>query len=124
MKMLLSWLLMGFSVLSYANNDVVMKVSSKDPSFVVSLAANPTTGYQWSVVKFDKNLLTLSNSIYEKPQTNLIGAGGKMLFIFNLNKGKTYPAYTKMVFKYARSWEPDSGTIKKVTINFVEPVNN
>lgn len=124
MKMLLSWLLMGFSVLSYANNDVVMKVSSKDPSFVVSLAANPTTGYQWSVVKFDKNLLTLSNSIYEKPQTNLIGAGGKMLFIFNLNKGKTYPAQTKMVFKYARSWEPDSGTIKKVTINFVDPVNN
>lgn len=124
MKMLLSWLLMGFSVLSYANNDVVMKFSSKDPSFVVSLAANPTTGYQWSVVKFDKNLLTLSNSIYEKPQTNLIGAGGKMLFIFNLNKGKTYPAQTKMVFKYARSWEPDSGTIKKVTINFVDPVNN
>ncbi|HAT1797296.1 TPA: protease inhibitor I42 family protein [Legionella pneumophila] len=121
MKKLLSGLLMGFSILACANNDVVINVSSKDPSFIVSLAANPTTGYQWSVVKFDKNLLTLSNSIYEKPKTNLIGAGGKMLFIFNLNKGKTYPAQTKMVFKYARSWEPESGTIKNVTINFANP---
>ncbi|AOW57460.1 TPA: protease inhibitor I42 family protein [Legionella pneumophila] len=121
MKKLFSGLLMGFSALAYANNEVVINVSSKNPSFVVSLAANPTTGYQWSVVEFDKNLLTLSNSIYEKPKSNLIGAGGKMLFTFNLNKGKTYPAQTKMVFKYARSWEPESGTIKNVTINFANP---
>ncbi|KGP62862.1 hypothetical protein EP47_05185 [Legionella norrlandica] len=124
MKILLGCFMLAFSVLAQAGDDVTMKVSSKDPSFVVSLAANPTTGYQWSIVTFDENLLTLSNSVYEKPQTNLIGAGGKMLFIFNLNKGKTYPKQTKMTFKYARAWEPASGTTKKVIINFVDPAQN
>lgn len=121
-KIILSAVLFwGFSIMANASDNLSINVTSSQPSFIVSLAANPTTGYQWSAVKFDKDLLTLTSSKYQKPNTKLIGAGGQMLFTFTLNKGKTYPKETNMVFKYARSWEPESGTVKNITVNFVAP---
>jgi len=120
MNFLIGFILLSFSVMANAgDNNISMTADSTQKKFVVTLAANPTTGYQWKVVQFDKNLLTLTSSDYQKPQTQLIGAGGQMLFTFTLNKGKSYPENTKMVFKYARAWEPDSGTVKNVTVNFV-----
>nr|WP_226905636.1 protease inhibitor I42 family protein [Legionella antarctica] len=101
-------------------DDVTLDVDASQSSFVVQLAANPTTGFQWKVVKFDKKLFSLLSSHYKKPQTNLIGAGGEMFFTFTLNKGKSYPAKTNIVFKYARSWEADNSTVKNVTVNFVK----
>lgn len=122
MNILLGSVLLGFSIIANAGtgDDLTINVNSSQSSFVVQLAANPTTGYQWKVVKFDKGLLSLISSHYQKPQTNLMGAGGQMLFTFTLNKGKSYPTKTNMVFKYARSWEPDSSTLKNVTVNFVK----
>jgi inhibitor of cysteine peptidase len=119
MKNIITALLLVCSLSANANSDLSMDVVNTATSFVVSLDANPTTGYQWSLVQFDKELVTLSSSQYQKPQTNLIGAGGKMLFTFTLNKGKTYPAKTKIVFKYARPWEHVSGAKTKVVVNFV-----
>jgi inhibitor of cysteine peptidase len=120
MKLLLGVVLLAFSIIATAGDDTTMNVNSSDTNFVVKLEANPTTGYQWSVVQYDKDLLTLSGSKYQSRKTQLIGAGGQMLFTFTLNKGKSYPAMTKMVFKYERSWEPESGMVKNVTINFVK----
>lgn len=68
----------------------------------------------------DKNLLKLTSSTFEKPKTNLIGAGGQMYFTFSLQKGKSYPVSTKIQFKYARSWEPGSGEMKNVTVHFIK----
>lgn len=121
MKVLLSMFLLGCSMIANSNDTLTINVDSKQSNFTVTLKANPTTGYQWSVVKYDKKLLTLSGSQYQKPNTKLIGAGGQMVFTFTLNKGKSYPASTDMVFKYARSWEPDSATVQNVTIQFGSP---
>lgn len=99
-------------------DSLTVNVNKKHTSFVVNLAANPTTGFQWTVVSYDKTLLTLSDSRYQKPNTQLIGAGGHMLFTFTLNKGKAYPKSTDLVFKYARPWEKSSGTLQNVTVNF------
>ncbi len=101
-----------------------MNVDVNDPSFVVTLPANPTTGFQWSIVRFDKNLLTLRSSNYERPKTNLIGAGGQMHFTFTRQKGKSYPESTVIVLKYARSWEPDTATLKSIQVNFVKSNGN
>ncbi|MGL5741073.1 MAG: protease inhibitor I42 family protein [Legionella sp.] len=120
MKTLMGCLLLGFSLMAYANDHMTLNVNVHDPYFVITLPANPTTGFQWSVVRYDENLLTLSNSQYERPNTKLIGAGGQMHLTFRLNKGKTYPASTEIVLKYARSWEPGSATTKNVTVNFVK----
>ncbi|CAM2993984.1 secreted protein [Legionella steigerwaltii] len=124
MKTALGLLLLSCSMMASANDNSTMEVNANNPNFVVSLPANPTTGFQWKVVHFDKNLLTLSSSTFERPKTNLIGAGGQMHFTFALQKGKSYPASTVIVLKYARSWEPETATVKKITVNFVKTDGN
>jgi len=121
MKLLTGFTMMMLSVFAHADEQMSMNVSKDQSSFVVNLAANATTGFQWSVGQFDKDLLTLSSSVYQSPDTKLIGAGGRILFTFSLNKGKTYPKTTELTFKYARSWEKETGTVQKVTVSFVEP---
>ena len=116
MNKILGCILLCCSYSVHAGDDISMNVNKDQSSFTVTLPANPTTGYQWSVVSFDKNLLTLKESKYQAPQTRLIGAGGKMLFTFDLNQGKAYPDKTNMVFNYARSWEPDSGSRQNVIV--------
>ena len=112
----------SFSMMVQAKESLSIHVSAAQPSFVISLAANATTGYQWSVVQFDKDILTLKSSVYQAPQTKLIGAGGQMLFTFSLNKGVSYPLMMSLIFKYARPWEKEiSGSIRQVTVYFDKP---
>lgn len=117
MNKLIGLAMVALSFISHAD-PLAIKVSNQQSSFVVNLEANPTTGYQWEVVSYDKALLTLKSSVYQRPDTKLIGAGGQMLFTFTVNKGKTHPKSTKLVFKYARPWEKDTGTLQKVVVNF------
>ena len=124
MNLFLSCLLLGLSLVANASDKVSMTVNPTQGGFVVKLNANPTTGFQWKIVRFDKKILTLTNSQYHKPQTNRIGAGGQMFFTFSLNKSKNYPDKTNIVFKYARPWETNSGTIKNVTVNFIATPTN
>ena len=117
MKIITGFIMSALSLIGHAD-PLTVNVDKKQSSFVINLAANPTTGFQWTVVSYDKDLLTLSDSTYQKPNTQLIGAGGHMLFTFTINKGKAYPKSTDLVFKYARPWEKNSGTIQNVTVNF------
>lgn len=120
-KRFLGCLLLGCSMLAQANtgSDELMNVNSNDPDFTISLPANPTTGFQWSVIDYDKALLNLTHSQFVKPNSKLIGAGGVMKFTFDLNSGVTYPVFTEITLKYARPWEAKSATIKHVRINFM-----
>ncbi|MFW2570602.1 protease inhibitor I42 family protein [Legionella sp. 29fVS95] len=119
MKILLGSLLLFFMGLVNAGEDSMsVNIDPNQTQFTITLPANPTTGYQWTVKKYDKSFLQLITSHYISPQTNLIGAGGQMQFKFELVKGETYPKNTIMQFKYARPWEPESGTLKNVTVNF------
>jgi inhibitor of cysteine peptidase len=121
MNSLIGYSMMALSVLAHANEPLSINVNKNHISFVISLPANPTTGFQWSVVQFDKDLLTLSSNIYQRSDLMLIGSGGHMVYTFTLNKGKTYPESTQLVFKYSRPWEKnDIGSVQKVNVNFVE----
>ena len=84
MNIILGVLLLGFSIIANAGDDLSMNVNSPETSFVVKLAANPTTGYQWKVVHFDKNLLTLSSSEYQRPQTQVNWCWWADVFYFYL----------------------------------------
>ena len=119
MRAAIGLLLLCASCLSAANT-LTMNVDPTNPQFVVELPSNPTTGYQWTVTTYDKTLLQMTSSHYVAPQTKLIGAGGKMIFTFAPVKGKAYPQSTQMLFTYVRPWEPKSGTLKKVIINFTK----
>lgn len=119
MKILLGSLLLFFIGLGNAGGDSMsVNIDPNQTQFTITLPANPTTGYQWTVKKYDKSFLQLVASHYISPQTNLMGAGGQMQFKFELVEGETYPKNTTMQFKYARPWEPENGTLKNVTVNF------
>lgn len=119
MRGLLSFLLLICSLIAHGMDNSSLDVDASTNCFVVRLDANPTTGYQWSVLQYDKERFTLSRADYQKPQTNLIGAGGVMQFRFCLNQGKTYPKKTQMLFQYARSWDPKSATLKSLMLHFI-----
>ncbi len=104
---------------SYAAAPLTFQVNGSKPQFEVTLASNPTTGYQWTVTSFDKNRFKLTGSHYVAPKTRLIGQGGKMTFTFALINGKNYPTTTQMLFNYSRPWEANKGSPQQVTLQFL-----
>lgn len=119
MRMTLAGLLLFFlGSVNAATDTMTLNVNAQQPSFQVTLPANPTTGFKWTVTNYDQSLLQLTSSNYIAPQSKLIGAGGQMQFTFALAPGKTYPASTIIQFKYARPWESKKGSLKKVIVNF------
>jgi len=118
MRRLIGILLFSFMVAVNAANPIIIIVPANQKQFSINLNSNPTTGYQWKLIKFDKTFLKLTASRYISAKSKLMGVEGQMQFDFKLSKGKTYPAMTTMIFKYQRPWEPQEGTLQTVNINF------
>ena len=68
--------------------------------FVITLPANPTTGYSWNV-DYDYDLLSLSSSEYVASPTRALGAKGTSVYIFE----PLLPGKSTIYFVYKRSWE-------------------
>lgn len=81
-----------------------IQVTTGQP-FTIVLDSNRTTGYQWQLAKpLDASILQQVDNVYEAPQTNLAGAGGKELWTFKaVGKGKT-----TIDFQYVRPWEKNT----------------
>jgi inhibitor of cysteine peptidase len=118
MKIMLGVLLLLWSLCLQASDTLTVNVDKKSSEFVVTLPANPTTGFQWTVKKYDQALLHLKSQHFVAPQTRLIGAGGHVCFTFERMKGQSYPDTTKMTFDYARSWVSRDRTRQHVVIHF------
>ena len=89
-----------FAIRNTENSKVIETNIGK--SFAINLDSNPSTGYQWQIVKaLDTGLLELVDSKYIPPETNLVGAPGKEEWTFRAIKaGKAI-----ISFNYVRSWE-------------------
>ncbi|MDD2729918.1 protease inhibitor I42 family protein [Malikia sp.] len=73
---------------------------SKGEAFVIELAANPTTGYEWQP-DFDPAVLKLAGRELVRPGS-AVGEGGVEHFRFeSLAAGAT-----RLSFAYRRGWEP------------------
>lgn len=95
--------------------------SSTDPQVVydnkqvsVRLQANPTTGYQWQIVSYDKRILKPEKPQFMAPKANLVGAPGIMIFPFSIRQKSQN---TRVCFAYQRSWEKKPIEICCVDIN-------
>ena len=88
----------------------------KGQSLVISLDANPTTGYTWEVVEpEDEQVLRQVGEIEFEPESDLIGAGGVQIIRFEVvNAGR---AAVKLV--YHRPWETDVEPLKTFAIHVV-----
>lgn len=73
-------------------------------SFNIELKSNPTTGYQWQILKIDKNFLELESSTFVpslNENSNIVGSGGVEVWSFKALKA----GQTSVSFVYSRSWE-------------------
>lgn len=118
MKTFASILLLALSNLSIASQIMTLNVNKNQKIVAVTLPANPTTGYQWTIKTMDHSLLKLESSQYLSSKSGLMGAGGQMIFNFSLIAGKSIPEKTTLVFSYAQPWEPQKGTEQLVELQF------
>ena len=88
----------------------------KGQSLVITLEANPTTGYTWEVVEpLDEQVLRQVGEIEFKPESDLVGAGGVQIIQFKIvSAGRTA---LKLV--YHRPWEKDVEPLKTFSIQVV-----
>lgn len=107
MKAMLGFLLGLVTFMAHANDTLITTAQKAKGQFVIRLAANPTTGYQWVLKNFDKQIIKPLGQTYLAPDTKLIGAGGQSQFAFKL-LGTSFPEKTTLTFQYARSWEKKS----------------
>lgn len=86
-------------------------------TFIVALPANPTTGYEWFLMKYDRHKVQLVDSKYVPPQTNLMGAPGFALFTVKiLPMGFSRSERLQLLFVYKRPWEKTIGQVQRVNI--------
>ena len=91
----------GFAGICLENKDDgnTVKLEPGD-TLVITLDANPTTGYSWHVLKIDRSILDLRKKEFQ-PASNLLGAPGKeILHFMALGSGET-----KLVLGCLRPWE-------------------
>lgn len=106
------------TMVGYAGKPLTVHIARNSKVFEVALPANPTTGFQMKLAKYDQSFLRFKSQRYVASRTHLIGAGGQSIFKFELLNGKSYPKNTTMTFRYAQPWEPSSATFTKVTLLF------
>jgi len=68
---------------------------------VITLESNPSTGFDWHVVKYADTLLALEEDAYVPPPNARIGQGGTHRFVFTaLERGSSV-----LELAYYRPWE-------------------
>lgn len=83
---------------------------------IVTLDANPTTGYAWVVGSLDQNVVKQNGSPEYEQDPNpdgMVGVGGKSV----LNFVAAAPGATTLVLEYKRAWEQGVEPAKRFTVN-------
>ena len=88
----------------------------KGQTLVVTLEANPTTGYSWEVTEpLDEQVLRQLGEPEFKAESDLVGAGGVQILRFEaVNAGQT-----TLKLAYRRSWEKDVEPLETYSIEVV-----
>ena len=87
-----------------ANPHITKEVEITFPgSLVVSLCANPTTGFEWEEVKIEnESVIYQTERNYVSPEAvGVVGASGKEVWSFNSGSSGT----TTLIFEYSRPWD-------------------
>jgi len=77
----------------------------------INLPENATTGYSWTIERYDEDVIDVLASEPCYP-TNAIGSGGTMTFILRSKKIGT----GDIVLKHWRHWEGDASVISRFRI--------
>ncbi|PIZ03400.1 MAG: hypothetical protein COY58_09570 [Gammaproteobacteria bacterium CG_4_10_14_0_8_um_filter_38_16] len=92
-------------------------VSQKNPQFIITLASNPSTGFSWKLLSYDKNLVQFVKHQYIAPHTKLLGAPGYEVWTFKAKKGQyRVNQVGHVVLEYQRPWTKEGATQKSFMI--------
>ena len=83
-----------------AENGKTVELNAGD-TLTISLAGNPTTGYNWYVASVDANILKQQGEPVFSASSNLVGAGGTLTLTFQA----ALAGQTSLVLDYKRIWE-------------------
>ncbi len=126
-KILISLLSAGMALMSYADNiNQNIQLTNDQQSVQITLPANATTGYQWYVQNYDHNLLGLQSYHYAAPNTGLVGAGGKAIFVLTIDpRFYDAPQTSTVTFIYQQAWNPGQNTsTASITLSAAASSNN
>lgn len=100
----------------YTEENTNFSMSASQPTFIIKLKSNPTTGYSWFLREYDDSLITPVKHSFEKASnTNLMGAPGYELWTFTIKPaGFAVPQQTLLRFVYTRPWQGNDGSTQVV----------
>lgn len=90
----------GTERLTEKNNGTDVHLTVGD-TLIVTLNANPTTGYNWEIEALNPLLLSRVGAPQFLSSSQMIGASGKMVFTFKASS----PGTCDLSLVYRRSWE-------------------
>lgn len=92
-------------------------ITQKHPTFTITLQSNPTTGFSWQLISYDKNLIEFVGHQFVAPRNKkLIGAPGYETWTFKAKKNVVTDQTTQIILQYARPWTKDNATKTRFTI--------
>jgi inhibitor of cysteine peptidase len=98
-----------------AQNDITRDIELIRPgSLIVTLGANPTTGFQWGEAEIsDTSVIAQDTHNYVEPQSSAVGAPGKDVWVFDSKA----PGTAIITMSYDRPWEGGEKGQWTLTIN-------
>ena len=84
-------------------------------TLVITLEANPTTGYSWDAVDLDEAILRQTGEPQFESSSKVIGAGGTQITRFETLKA----GQTTLRLIYHRPWEKDVEPLETFSIQIV-----
>lgn len=91
------------AAMSAAKDANTTDAPTKMGSQVITLEANPTTGYEWTYM-VEGTAVTLEDLGIGEPKNDVLGAPSAQSFLVQAVE----PGTATITFTYARSWEPES----------------
>jgi predicted secreted protein len=84
---------------------------TRGESFAVQLEENPTTGFGWELLPYDREVVSLRRDEFRAGDAVRAGSGGRHLWVFEA----LAPGRGTLRWAYRRSWERQS-TIKEFSL--------
>lgn len=99
----------------YGEDKTNIAVTPDQPTFVIKLKSNPTTGYSWFLREYDNTLVTPVKHDFIPPGKALIGAPGYEVWTFKAKPAAfSVPQITNIRMIYARPWQSGESTTQLV----------
>lgn len=99
----------------YIQEKPVIIATPDKSEFIIQLKSNATTGYEWFLRQYDKNIIEPVSHKYQRPTSQLVGAPGLEFWTFRIKpEGFTVPQVTYIRFVYSRPWETTNQTGQQV----------